>query len=97
MFVPREHLAQLLMQMVVTRLNFAIYHFTGEAGMVSAAIDNCPIDGLEEIEFHLECLTWMLLRWAHVDDEVPRYATDSVRSVLKSRFPFWRVANSYVI
>lgn len=39
-FVPRKHIAQLILQLVVTRFNLAVYLCTDEAGIVSATVIN---------------------------------------------------------
>lgn len=53
MFVPREHMVELLLQMVVTKFNFAIDLCTGEAGIESATIVHCQSNILQELDFDL--------------------------------------------
>lgn len=74
-----------------------MYLCTGEADIASATIVHCRMNVLEELECDLQSLTRMLLRWAHVCDLVPTYATDAMCTVINSPLPFWRVGNNHVI
>lgn len=96
-FVPREHMAQILLQILVSKFNFALYLCTGEAGFVSVTVVYCPIIILLELGIHLDSLPGMTLRWAHDGEGVPTYATEADTMTLESRLPFWKAVNSHVI
>lgn len=96
-FVPREHLAQFLLQPVVSRFNVTAYLCTGQAGILSASMVHCGIKVLQELKCELQSLTRMLLRLGNVCESVPAFTTDAVCTVQNSGFTFCRVVHTHVI
>lgn len=70
--------------MVLTKINFAMYLCTREAGILSATIIHCPINIIGELTLHLNALTGHLLRCAQDGEPVQTYATAEVSIKLQS-------------
>lgn len=90
-YVPREHMAQVLHQLVVLRLRFAIYVCAAETGILYTVIIRFPAAVLQVAEAVLVSTAGPIVSWAYETNvATPAFVNVEYRQTVSSRLKFGR-------
>jgi YqaJ-like viral recombinase domain len=97
-FVPEAHIGQILHQMLVLHVSHVVYVAASETGVMFIIIAYCDISTLSLCELALEQAAGECVDWAYEDFlDMPLDNDSDLNKLLKSRLPFWKLVNSYVL
>lgn len=94
--LPVDHLAEMMLQMTVTAVNFTVHMCTGEAGVVYTYLLYCPDDTITAIRSFIETNEERLCGWEHEYRAIQSFPSDDDREILKSRLPIWKSVNNHI-
>ena len=96
-YVPPEHLAQVLQQMLVARMEYCVYVSASETGLQFVLRERCPADVRQICERSLRMTAKSVVEWAHHSpEEIPYYVSCETKKRLLEYIPFWGAVNGYV-
>lgn len=95
--IPKEHIGQLILQMMVLKVNFVLYVAASEIGIMYLVVAHCPEEILQECKESLIRGAKHAVAWAHEGDpKVPLFADRDSRISIEEHLPFWRTINGHV-
>ena len=95
-YAPREHMAQVMHQLVVLRFRFAVYVVAAETGILYTVVIRCYQTMLRACE-NLIFTTGPIVRWMYEDSvSIPGFVAAERRPPSSSGHSFWRTIDDHV-
>lgn len=97
-WVPEHHIGQLLDQMVVVSLKYALYVAAGENGLAFILVVHASDNLLAMCLTRLRDACCDVIDWLHSDSvHFPSFVGRELRTVIQSRLQLWKLVNKRVL
>lgn len=95
--VPREHIEQLIQQMVGLRVKYLLYVSGSESALLSCTLTNAIDEFLETCRNCLKANCGPLVGWAHEQSvSIPAFVDMETKKHVNGRLSFWKLVNDCV-
>jgi len=96
-YIPREHMGQLMHQLVVLGFGLALYVCAAETGIIYVVLVRCSSNVRLTFRTVLTTTASPILQWAHTDDRViPAFVKEEHKNIIETKLHFWKVVNEHV-
>ena len=96
-YVPKEHMAQVLQQLLVLGIRYAVYVAAAETVIPYTVVTKCSDAALEKCFEVLKAVADPVVRWAQEQvGAVPAFIPAEYIATLSSRHKFWRLVDQHV-
>ncbi len=97
-YIPREHVGQVVMQMVVTSIRHCVYCCATETEILYTVFMDLKQETAEQCLQALVQYGSVAVRWAHVmPSENPQFLSASFATSLKTKHQYWKSVNDFVM
>lgn len=96
MYVPKEHVGQIMKQMTVMSFNFFLYVKDSECGILYKRFNIVAIRDFMPLHVNIEIHRNSHVKWASGDSELPGYTSKEQKDIFKYNLYFWKVVNNCV-
>lgn len=97
-YIPKENTDQVMQQMTVLNVSFAIYAVASETELLYTVIFKATSAQKEATLTALNRIAEPIVSWAHQDTaELPEFLTPELKHILCNRFGFWTSISSHVL
>lgn len=95
-FIPSEHAAQILQQMIVLNVNLCLYVRATETSLIYCALVHANSDMLTTFTATLISTAGPVVKWAHTSGIVPAYYRPSDKNAVQTHLSFWKIVNDKI-
>lgn len=96
-YIPPDHLSEIVVQVTVLNLTFALYVVASETGVLFVVVLRVNASQRNVSLMAIKNIAEPLVSWAHRKDlETPPFVTVEKRDVVDTKLQFWQVVNDKV-